>query len=225
MLPPLALLLARGLASYLRAARIRKSWRTLRAAGVATGAFLLGLAALLYRAMPVIVSVEPWLVALGATLVAVAGLGLAALSVAGAPVRVPLATALAGALALAGLQYGLSPAGRDPVQEVAAHLLTLRGGGERVGTYHVFVRNLVFYTHVPTVDLTTRADLREFLRSRERVLCVMRARDVESLRAEVPGLRVLRQVPYLRASAVRLRTFFSPDPARDLDSVVLVANR
>ena len=152
ILPPLAVLLARGLAGYLRAARgPADGTRTLRLAGFLTGALLFTLAVLLYRAMPAASSyVEPWLVTLGAAMIGAAGVGLAAVSVAGAAAAIPLAVACAGALALAGLQYGLSPAGRDPVQDMAAHVAAHRADDRPVGTYRVFVRNLVFYTHAPS---------------------------------------------------------------------------
>jgi 4-amino-4-deoxy-L-arabinose transferase-like glycosyltransferase len=225
MLPPLALLLARGLASYVRAARLRRSWWTLRTAGAATGLFLVGLAMLLHRATPVVVHVEPWLVATGAGLIALGGVALSAVSVAGVPAHVPLTTALAGALALAGLQYGLSSTGHAAVQEMAAHVTEHRSAGERVGTYRVFVRNLVFYTHVPTDDLTTPEELRAFLEAPGRALCVMRKRDVDGIRPVAPGLRILEETLYVNASPVRLRALFSPNPARDLEPVVLVTNR
>jgi 4-amino-4-deoxy-L-arabinose transferase len=225
VLPPLALLIARGVTSYVRAAAVRRSWRTLRFAGFATGLVLGILAWLLWRAMPVLVHVESWLVAAGAGLIGAGALAVVAASASDTPARVPLATALAGALTLAGLTHGLSPAGNDAVQRVAAEVLAQRTEGEPVGTYHVFVRNLVFYTGLPTHDLTSPADLRAFLSSPDRVLCVMRARDLQEARAVAPTVRVLQQALYLDASPVRLRTLFARHPARGLEPVVLIANR
>jgi 4-amino-4-deoxy-L-arabinose transferase-like glycosyltransferase len=225
VLPPLALLIARGLTSHIRGATVRRARWALRAAGVVTALLLGVLAGLLWRAMPVLVNVEPRLVVTGIGMIAAGGLVLVVVSAFGAHARVPLATALAGALTLAGLTYGLSPAGDDAVQDVASQVLAERTAGERVATYHVFVRNLVFYTGLPTRDLTSSDDLRDFLSSPARVLCVMRARDLDAARAMAPGLRVLQQALYLDASPVRLRTLFAKNPGRVLEPVVLISNR
>ncbi len=125
ILPPLALLIARGILAYLRAAGLRRRHAAIRAAGAITGVHLVGLAVLLYRAMPVIVSVEPRLVWTGALLIALGG-ACHGHSLAGRPGWIPIATAATGALALAGLQFGLAPADRDPVQTMAAHVLAQR---------------------------------------------------------------------------------------------------
>jgi hypothetical protein len=95
-----------------------------------------------------------------------------------------------------------------------------------VVTFRVFVRNLIFYTHVQQDDLESEAEVIEFLRSKERVLCVIGAEDFDRIqsRAEVTT-RTLGEVLYFNASAVKLRTLFSPDPDRDLDRVLLVTNK
>jgi hypothetical protein len=125
-----------------------------------------------------------------------------------------------------GLQLGLSPApARDPARVMAGHVVDHRQDTRRVGTYRVFVRNLVFYTHVPTEDLTSADDVRAFIGSRERVLCVMRVRDLERLAADLPGVRRLADVEFLNASPVRLRALLSKDPSREYDRIALVTNR
>jgi 4-amino-4-deoxy-L-arabinose transferase-like glycosyltransferase len=225
VLPPLALLVARGVTSYVREAGLHQSWWPLRLAGLATALLLGVLASLLWRAMPVLVNVDASLVLAGVALIGAGALALAAVSASGSPARVPLATALAGALTLAGLTHGLSPGGRDAVQDVAVRLLAQRTANEPVGTYHVFVRNLVFYTGLPTHDLSSPSALRAFLASPDRVLCVMRARDLDAARALVPTVRVLGQALYLDVSPVRLRTLFARNPRRGLEPVVLIANR
>jgi 4-amino-4-deoxy-L-arabinose transferase-like glycosyltransferase len=226
ILPPLALLIARGILGYLRSSRRLAHELPVRAAGAMTGLLLVGLAWLLQRAAPVIVSVDPWLVMTSAFLIAAGGAGLLAVSLAGRASTLPVATAIAGALALMGLQFGLAPVpARDPVQVMAGHVRAHQQDAVRLGTYRVFVRNLVFYTHVPTEDLTTADDVRAFLASPERVLCVMRARDFERLTSELPGARRLADVEFLNASPVRLRALLSTDPSREYDRVALVTNR
>ena len=65
-----------------------------------------------------------------------------------------------------------------------------------------------------------------FLRSPEPVLLVVRAADVPRLEA-VSGaaLRELGRVRYFDAASVRLRTFLRPDPAQEVETVLLVTNR
>jgi hypothetical protein len=88
------------------------------------------------------------------------------------------------------------------------------------------VRNLIFYTHVQQDDLESEAEVLEFLRSNRRVLCVIGADELERIqRNAAVSTRTLGEVLYFNASAVKLRTLFSPDPDRDLDRVLLVTNR
>ena len=74
---------------------------------------------------------------------------------------------------------------------MAGHVLAHRSEGARIGTYRVFVRNLVFYTHLPTEDLTSADDVRAFLGAAEPALCVMRVRDLQRLAPDLPGVRRL----------------------------------
>jgi hypothetical protein len=149
-----------------------------------------------------------------------------AVGVANTARAVPLGITLAGALTLAGLQYGLSPAGRDPVQDMATIVLRHRTAQEPVATYRVFVRNLVFYTGVKNIDLLNDQHVVDYLRSPERVLCVIDAEQLDRL-SQMGSLkpRVLGEVLYFNASAVKLRTFLRPEPHRDLERVLLVTNQ
>jgi hypothetical protein len=198
----------------------------LTGAGVAVGLLLVVLGALIYRAMPLILMVNPHLVLLGAALIALAGVGTLVAAFTMRADRVPVAVAVAAVTALVGLQYGLSPAGRDPVQNMAALLLKHRQGHEPVATFRVFVRNLIFYTHVRQTDLPSDDALRHYLQGPNRVLCVITADELARLRATAPlSVRTLGEVLYFNASAVKLRTLLSPDPSRDLERVLLVANK
>ena len=225
ILPPLALLLGRAV--QLRLARAGGGRDPLlRGAVVAIGILLVALGLLLYRAIPIIVMIDPALVAAGAFAIVVAGTLVLAASVM-APVRhLPIVVAAAGALTLLGLQYGLSPAGRDPVQDMASLVLQHRQGGERIATYRVFVRNLVFYTRVPQQDLTSDDEARAALRSPDPTLVIVGADELARI---VSGTdlapRRLGEVLYFNASAVKLRTLLTPDPARDLERILLVRNR
>jgi 4-amino-4-deoxy-L-arabinose transferase-like glycosyltransferase len=225
ILPPLALLLAIAIRRRIGERGDGRDALLQIPAGV-VALLLATLAALLYRARPLIVMVPPmWLLAA----VVVIGAGaLVALAAAIAPRAraVPGAIAVAGALTLLGLQYGLSPAGRDPVQDMAALVARHRTGGETIATYRVFVRNLVFYTGVKQTDLPTEQHVADFLRSPAPVLCVIGADELERI-AGPHGIttRVLGEVLYFNASAVKIRTLLDPDQARDLERVLLVTNR
>jgi 4-amino-4-deoxy-L-arabinose transferase-like glycosyltransferase len=228
LLPPLAVLLAFAIRRRLDAgsAGQPRRDRLMIGAGAAIGLLLIVLGALIYRAMPLILMVNPRLVVTGAALIALAGVGTLVAAFAVRADRLPAVVALAAVTSLVGLQYGLSPAGRDPVQNMAALLLTHREGHEPVATFRVFVRNLIFYTHLRQTDLPSDEALRHYLASPDRVLCVITADELARLRATAPvPVRTLGEVLYFNASAVKLRTLLSPDPSRDLERVLLITNK
>ena len=84
-------------------------------------AFFLGvMAVLLYRARPLIVMVPPVFINAAVVAIAIASGIVLGAALAARSHAVPACVALAAALTLGGLQYALSPAGRDPVQNMAA---------------------------------------------------------------------------------------------------------
>jgi 4-amino-4-deoxy-L-arabinose transferase-like glycosyltransferase len=224
ILPPLALLLAREVRERLDARAGRDWW--LQAPAIAIGLLLAAMALLLYRARSIVVMVPSVFVVSSMAAIGLSAAIALAVGLARTARAVPLGITLAGALTLAGLQYGLSPAGRDPVQDMAAIVLQHRTAHEPVATYRVFVRNLVFYTRVKNIDLLNDQHVIEYLRSPERVLCVIDAEQLDRL-SQMGSLRprVLGEVLYFNASAVKLRTFLRPEPHRDLARVLLVTNR
>jgi 4-amino-4-deoxy-L-arabinose transferase-like glycosyltransferase len=224
ILPPLALLLAREIQERLRGRNTRDWW--LQAPAIVVGLLLAAMAVLLYRARPIVVMVPSVFVLASIVAIGVSAATALAAGLANTARVVPLGLTLAGALTLAGLQYGLSPAGRDPVQDMAAIVLRHRAGQEPVATYRVFVRNLIFYTGVKNIDLLNDQHVIDYLHSPERVLCVIDAEQLDRL-SKMGSLtpHVLGEVLYFNASAVKLRTFLSPEPHRDLERVLLVTNR
>jgi 4-amino-4-deoxy-L-arabinose transferase-like glycosyltransferase len=224
ILPPLALLLAVAIRRRIDQRGDRRD-PLLQVPAALVALLLATLAALLFRARPLIVMVPTMFV-----LAAVVAIGLAALVVLAAACAarsrvVPGAVAIAGVLVLGGLQYGLSPAGRDPVQDMAA-LVARHRTDETIATYRVFVRNLIFYTGVKQIDLPTEQHVLDYLRSPGPVLCVIGADELARI-AGSNGLstRVLGEVLYFNASAVKIRTLLDPDQERDLERVLLVTNR
>jgi 4-amino-4-deoxy-L-arabinose transferase-like glycosyltransferase len=225
ILPPLALLLADAIVQRWAACGERRD-PLVQIPGIFIAVLLGVMAVLLYRARPLIVMVPPAFINAAVVAIAVASGIVLGASLAPRSRALPACVAVSAALTLAGLQYALSPAGHDPVQNMAALVLQHRTGSEPIVTFRVFVRNLIFYTHVQQDDLESEAEVVEFLRSNERVLCVIRADELERIqRIESVATRTLGEVLYFNASAVKLRTLFSPDPDRDLDRVLLVTNR
>jgi len=234
VLPPLAILLA---ASILERTR---DWRSLDGArvrlrrplavttgAVGAGGLLVVLAVLLWRAQPLLINVAPSFTMAAAVVIALAGLAVLGVGVSGAWRQTPVVLALAAAVTFPALQYGaLSGTGEDTVQQVARAVVAARAGDEEIGTYNVFVRNLVFYTHIRTIDLIDDDQLSAFLRSPTRVLVVAPAEAVDRMERDLKiPLHRLAEFPYFNEAGIRLRTLLQPDLARDITRVVLIANR
>jgi hypothetical protein len=112
------------------------------------------------------------------------------------------------------------------VEDVAAILRLNRLGGENVGEYEAFVRNLVFYTDFPHVQIFDDAGALAFLRSSDRVFLILHRQDLDRLKAMADRpLNTLGAVTYLNTAGVRLDTLLAPLPAQDLETVVVVSNR
>jgi hypothetical protein len=125
------------------------------------------------------------------------------------------------------LQYGaLSGPGEGTVEQVARVVTSARTGDEPVGTHEVFVRNLVYYTRLPTFDLTTDEQLAVFLRQDARVIVVADADALARVEQE-HGLALERVAAfrYFDEAGIRLRTLLQPDAARDISRVVVAVNR
>ena len=233
LLAPLAILLARAM---LRALEGSPAARTAFAAsGAAAGASILLLGGLLYRARPLLLEWSgPVSLSTPAALL-LAGGALVAASLAawrhgpGAVPRargIPALVAAAAAVTAVGTHLVvLASPGPAPVERVAAMIAAARVADEPYGRHRVFDRNLVFYMRTPHVELPAPRAARDFLRSPERVLCVLRAEDAALLRRKGLGLRRLGEVRYLNTGNLNLRTLLNPDPDRYLQHVVLVTNR
>lgn len=234
VLPPLAMLLA---ASILERTR---DWRSLDGArvrprrplsvtlgAIGSGGLLILLAVLLWRAKPLLIHVAPVFTSVSAVVIGLAGLAVVVVGLSPQWRMVPAVLAVGAAVSFPALQFGaISGSGDDTVQQVARQVLAARTGHEPVATYHVFVRNLVFYTHVPTVDLFNEDMFADFMASPERVIAVAPADAVDRLERERHvSLRRLAEVRYFNTAAVRVRTLLWPDLDRDITSVLVVANR
>lgn len=234
VLPPLALLLASSIVER------TQEWRGLdgarsrprRATGVVVGALLSGaffiiLGGLLYRVQPLLINVAPIFTQVAAGLIVFAGAVIVLVALSSQWRLAPVVIALAAAVTLPALQFGgLSSGGEDTVRQMARLVQQQRTSHEAVGTYRVFVRNLVFYAHTKTTDIITDDQAFDFLSQQNRALLVAPADIIDRLERE-RGLSLVRiaELPYFNEAGVRVRTLLWPDPSRDLTRVVLVANR
>ena len=234
VLPPLALLLAASIVER------TQEWRGLDGArsrprralpvvvgSVLSGTFLCALGVLLYRAQGLLINVQPVYTMIAAALIVVLG----ALVILTAVTRnwrmAPGVLAIAAAIALPTIQYGaLSSGGDDTVQQMARLVLQNRIKNGEVGTYGVFVRNLVFYSGIQTTDIINDEQARNFLAQENRALMVAPAEWIDRLERE-QGLKLHRiaELPYFNEAGIRVRTLLWPDRSRDLTRAVLVANR
>ena len=234
VLPPLALLIASSIVERTQEWRgfdgVRSSPR--RALPVVVGSLLSGmffvtLGVLLYRAQPLLINVQPAFTTIAASLVAVAGALVMLVSVSSQWRIAPLVIAIAAAVTLPAAQYGaLSSGSEDTVRQMAQLVQQHRKAAEPVGTLGVFVRNLVFYSGIRTVDVIGDEQARNFLMQADRALMVAPVEQIDRLERE-HGVKVQRlaELLYFNEAGVRVRTLLWPDPARDLTRVVLVANR
>ena len=234
VLPPVAVLLASSIIER------TQEWRSLdgvrmrprRNLAIVMGSMLSGLffvvlAALLYRMKPLLINVAPFYPTAAAYLIGALGLLVIATTLTGAWRGAPAVIAIAAALTFPALQFGgLANGADDTVRQMSRLVNTNRTNNEQIGTYGVFVRNLVFYGGHQTVDVITDDQAVDFLSQPGRVLMVAPAEAFDRLQKE-KGIQVRRlaELEYFNEAGVRARTLLWPDPERDLTRVVLAANR
>ncbi len=223
ILPPLAILLAVTIRRALNETTSSRSLLT--ACTTASGLLLIGVGGLIYRLHPLLVAWNSmWVTALAAT-VATAGIGVI-ISGAIRPTWVPhTLTAASIVVALGANVIILSSPGPAPVEQVAAMVHQASHTSDPYGRHRVFDRNLIFYTKRAFVELPILKAVEDFLRSPERVLCVLLDEDVKRLEARGITLVRLGDVSYFNTGNLTLRTLINPDPNTYLQRVVLVSNK
>lgn len=230
LLPPLAMLLAgsiiertsewRSLDGMLRRPRPN---RVIVAGLVLAGTFLVLLGVLLYRAQPLFLNVPGWATTIVAGVIAAGGTLVAIVGMSGAWRAGPGVLALAAAVSFAVLPYGTVAAARSSVvAQVAASVREAHQPGDAIGTYKVFVRNLGFYTRLPHTDIIHDEHLFDWLSQHPNALVVMPAEDAARLQAGGVRMQVLDEFAYFNEGGIKVRMLLWPDPATDLDRVVLV---
>jgi len=234
VLPPLALLLASSIVERTQEWRGLDGARSMPrralpvvAGSLMSGAFFVALGILLYRAQPLLINVQSIYTTIAASAIAVMGAMVIVVAMSGSWRSAPVVIALAAAVTLPAVQYGaLSSGGDDTVRQMAKLVQQNRQADGEVGTIGVFVRNLVFYSGIKTVDLIGDEQIKNFLTQPKKALLVAPAAEIDRLEREhgvqLPRLAELR---YFNEAGVRARTLLAPDPERDLTRVLLVANR
>jgi hypothetical protein len=192
-----------------------------------SGLFFVTLAVLLFRAEPLLINVQPIYTIVSAIVIGIMGLAVGWSAASANWRNAPLLIALAALVTLPAVQYGaLSSGGDDTVQQMARLVQQQHAGHEQVGTWGVFVRNLVFYAGLKTTDVIDDQQAKEFLMQTDRALLVAPASEIDRLERE-QGVRVTRiaELLYFNEAGIRVRTLLWPDAERDLMRVVLVSNR
>jgi 4-amino-4-deoxy-L-arabinose transferase-like glycosyltransferase len=227
ILPPLALLLARTILARMdRASASGRRDLGLAICGTATALGFVLTSVLLYRARPLLFALSPMSGMIGTTVMIVAGTALAGAAWLRRHTLLPITQAAAATAALVALHYSVyTTADLEPVQRMARIFAENRQANEPSGTYHAFVRNLVFYTGVKQTDLIDEAEAVAFFTQSQRVLCVAPEQLIRSLQQKYNlPLHRLGTVLYFNPAGLRLRTLLSPQPERDLETVWLVTN-
>lgn len=234
LLPPLAILLAAAITDRIRARRgvdgglyRARPDRGVQLASLAAGLLLVGIGALLARAQPLFVDVPPWRTWTAVGVAIGGGLAVLAVSLTSRWRLGPWVLAWAGATTLPAVMLGALAGGQvDTVERVAHAIAQVRRADEPIGVSRAFVRNLVFYTGLPTTDLITDEQLTAFLSRRGSALIVVPADVLDKVeRAGAPAATRLAEFRYFNEAGLRLRSVLSPDPSRDVQRVVLVRTR
>jgi 4-amino-4-deoxy-L-arabinose transferase-like glycosyltransferase len=229
VLPPLAILLAGSIIER------TSDWRSLSGARtrprksnavvfgcVVSGLFLMALAGLLYRAQPLFINVSALNTMVVAGIVAVAGLAVVVVSLTGAWRSGPGMLAVAAAITFAALPYAALPSAADATVVQMAERVKAAYQGESIGTYKVFVRNLVFYTGLKHTDIINDGHLKDWLTKNPRALIVMSSTEADRLAADGLAMQRIAELPYFNDGVIKVRTLLWPDPVTDLETVVLV---
>ncbi len=234
LLPPLALLVAHGIMERTRARRgldgglyRQAPDRAVQVGSLVAGIILAAAGALVWRARPLYVGVASWQITAAVAVAAAGGAAVVATALSRLWRHAPWVLACASAVAMPALVIVVLGGGPDEtVRQVARAVTAARRADEPIGVSGVFVRNLVFYTGLRQVDLIDDPQLDAFLRQEGRALVVVPAEVLDRVEASgTPRATRLGEFRYFNEAGLRLRSVLWPDPARDVQRVLLVATR
>ena len=231
VLIPLSILLAHSIVSALRDPATKA--RSFGICCMACGTVMLVIATLIYQAQPLLISTSPGILLTSAVTLGVFGLLTIVTAfiytrmMARAWERVSVSLIVASVIVLNLVAHHgvLASDGPSEVQQMAAMIRAEQGNAEPYGRHRVFNRNLLYYVQTPHVELPIMRAVHDFLRSPERVLCVLREEDVRTLARDGIPFRRLGSIPYLNTGSLTLRMLLNPDVDRYINHVVLISNR
>jgi 4-amino-4-deoxy-L-arabinose transferase len=223
VLPPLAVLIARGIIERVGHDRDR----LLAAATWITAAMFAALALVFGRMEPLFINAYPVATWIGVCVLGCAGIALAGIAATSSWRLLPAVASVAGGVVLVSVWFGALAGNRpEAVEQMAALIQSQRTADEPVGVLAVFTRNLGFYTGVPRLELFSVEQASHFVQSPQPVLLVLRTIDVPAVEAASRlTLRKLGETRYLNTANIRLRTLLRPDPSAEIETIALVSNR
>jgi 4-amino-4-deoxy-L-arabinose transferase-like glycosyltransferase len=223
-LVPLAVLLARALVTSAVAAR-----RSFVVCGSVAGGVLVLLGGIVWRQEAVLLAAHPGWTAVGPVVLVAAGV----VSTAGFLLfgrrrwkGAVAVLAVAGAVGLQAFERSVRAVGRPEAVERIAEAALASGPFASACACGAFVRNLVFYTHAPTVGPLTDEEVAVFLSDAARVVAAIDVRQLARVE-ERTGRTFPRiaEVAYLDSAWwQRVDLLRAPDPSR-VQRIVLVDNR
>ncbi len=224
-LPPLAILLARTLWAHTSKAGAYSRDGLLLIAGLSAGAIMIGLAWFIHQAAPVLSIVNPHVGATGPIAMGFAG---AVLIVAALATRrwLPATVALTGATTLLLGYRSLMMLPRPEPVEIMAQTTLTAGQPQHLCTCGALGRNLSFYARRMTVMEDYDEGVRDILKGADWTVAVIDSGVLTRAEAALGRrLRRLADVQYLNTALLRPEMFLHPDPASQLQHVLLVTNR
>jgi 4-amino-4-deoxy-L-arabinose transferase-like glycosyltransferase len=225
-LTPVAILLGASLWRYLRPDRPAPRDALWTTAAVTMGAIVMLVGVLVLRAGAIMRAVDPAWSAAGPYVMI--GCGVVAIGAAlTLPPRIALPTLTAAAAAtLFALQASVLWLGRPEPVEVVAGVVRAQGHERTVCTCGAFTRNLVFYSHHPTLVGETDEDAQRLLEQADPALVVLDEPMLARIeRATGRTFVRLADVSYLNTNALRADDLLHPDAARKIQRILLVSNR
>ena len=231
VLIPLSIFLAHGIVSALRDPTSKA--RSFGISCLACGCTMLAIAALIYRAQPLLVSTAPTILLASTIALGLSGLLISAAALSYIRTRsrswgqtsVVLIVMSVVVLNLAAHHGVLASNGNSEVQQMAAMIRAERTNNEPYGRHRVFNRNLVYYVQCTHVELPVIRAVRDFLRSPDRVFCVLRKEDATMLAQDGVAFRELGALRYFNTGSLTLRMLLNPNADRYLSHVVLISNQ
>lgn len=226
-LVPLAILLGSSLARRVRATVGGPRDLALTAAGLLSGALLIAVGLLLYRAAPLVAAAEgrdtaPWALLVGAAAAAVVVASLRRSARA-----LPVAVTIAAATTILAIQAAvMTVPGNEAVVRVAAAITREQAEAVDVCACGAFLRNLPFYTRRRTIPAGSQAQVDAALSSPGPIVAAIDMRKLADAEAKAYlSVDRLLEVPYLNTALLRIDDFVHPVPERAVQRVVVIRKR